>query len=456
VSLNNLWAKAKHTSTFGSSLALTVIINLILSGLGILSGVLAARLLGPTERGALAAIQTWPTLFATLAMIGVPDALVYFSAREPKRAGQWLITAMVTALMGCIPFGVIGYLFLPWLLRAQSDSVIAGSREYLILLPLFAVVGMLTHPLRGRNDIIGWNILRLMPSMAWCFIVVVAFLQNISNPNLLSQYNLIAYFLLIIPFGYIVSQRIPGPFRFSKSMVRPLLHYGFPSFLSVVPATLNLRLDQMLMTGILDSKILGLYTVCVAWSGAAAPLLNAFIGLILPRIAGELDIRQQKKYLSQSTRLGVLISLVLSALVAVITPLMIPLLFGKEYVLAIPAGIILSIAGGIVAINQLLATGAMSLGHPKIVFIAEVIGLLITLALLALLLKPYQLMGAAITSILSYTITFGVFIYFIIKITKLSVTEMLFPQKADFDLIIIRAKNGMQSLFLSKKEREGS
>ena len=52
-----------------------------------LTGALAARLLGPDGRGQLAAIQMWPNFLAAIANLGLPEALVYFSARSTPAPG---------------------------------------------------------------------------------------------------------------------------------------------------------------------------------------------------------------------------------------------------------------------------------------------------------------------------------------------------------------------------------
>jgi O-antigen/teichoic acid export membrane protein len=135
------------------------------AGLGLVSGVLAARLLGPRGEGELAAIQTWPSFMATVAMLGIPSALAYYSAREPTVAGRWLSTAIVLGFAGCVPFAIVGYFVMPWLLSSQTTAIIAGARAYLWLFPILALVGMLVHPLRGRNDLVAWNLLRPLPTV---------------------------------------------------------------------------------------------------------------------------------------------------------------------------------------------------------------------------------------------------------------------------------------------------
>jgi len=43
-------------------------------------------------------------------MLGLHDALVYYSAREPNRAGSYLGSAMALAILSSLPFTLVGYL----------------------------------------------------------------------------------------------------------------------------------------------------------------------------------------------------------------------------------------------------------------------------------------------------------------------------------------------------------
>jgi O-antigen/teichoic acid export membrane protein len=84
--ISETWRAMSRTSPFGSSAVLTAGTNAVLAMFGLVTGVLAARLLGPNGRGELAAIQTWPAVIATIAMLGMPET-VYYAARESNRAG---------------------------------------------------------------------------------------------------------------------------------------------------------------------------------------------------------------------------------------------------------------------------------------------------------------------------------------------------------------------------------
>lgn len=437
VRLHSICQAALHASHFASMLALTMATNMVLACLGLLSGVLAARILGPVGRGELAAIQTWPTLFASLAMLGIPNALVYFTAREPEQAGRWLVTATDITIIACIPFATIGYWLMPWLLSAQRPEIVQAAQIYLLLLPLFTAIGMPQHPLRGRNDLLAWNLVRVLPNLVWVCILLLHILWHTSDPITLSQHYLCVLALLIAPVGLVVARRLPGIFRPSATMIKPLLRYGFPSVLSTLPTILNLRLDQMVMVGLLGPQILGLYVVGVAWSNAVAPLLTAVGAVLLPRVAGA-QPEQQLTFLAQGTRLGMILSMLLTSATIIATPWIIPLLFGSAFVAAVPATMILCIAAGIAAYNQILTSGLLSLGKPVYVLIAQSAGLVVTMGLLLLLLPHWHLIGAALASLGSYLVISILLLLLVKKQTDLPIRMLILPTDADCNLVLNR------------------
>jgi O-antigen/teichoic acid export membrane protein len=428
-------------------LALTMGTNVLMAGLALVSSLLAARLLGPIGRGELAAIQTWPMLLAALMPLGVPEALIYFSAREPQRAGRWLTTAIGVALVSCVPFALVGYLLMPRLLSAQSDAVVNAARVYLWILPIQAVVGMLPHPLRGRQDLLFWNIVRPLANLVWIGVLTLHILLHMNDPVSISEKNLIALVLLAVPLGLIIIRRIQSPFRPSISLAPPLLRFGGPLVLSTLPSMLNLRLDQLLMAGFLGSRQLGFYVVGVAWSSAVAPLVTAVGITLLPRVAA-VQPEMQASLLAQSTRLGMFLAIFSGIITAVAAPISIPLLYGADFAPAIPVAIILSLAGGVSAFNQVLDAGALALARPRFVLFAESSGLIATLGLLWLLLPSLQLIGAALASFVSYTIVSLVLIRCIRQQTGLPLRILLVPMHEDFAALASRLGMGRKHLGL--------
>lgn len=425
------WRRAQATSRFGSNVLLTAATNALLAMLGLLTGVLAARLLGPTGRGELAAIQMWPSVIATIAMLGMPEALVYFSARYPDRAGHYLGSAVTLALVSSAPFAAVGFFLMPTLLSAHSAEVVAAAQWYLLLVPLFALVGLLYHPLQGRQDFVRWNVLRLLPSVGWAVVLVLGWILGLTEPRWLAGAYLVMLAVLFLPVVSVVCRRVPGPYRPQVKDWRPLLQFGLPSFACSLPQMLNYRLDQMAIAAFLPSSALGLYVVAVAWGNIPVPLLSAIGSVTFPRVAGTPEMREQVQMLSRTVRVTVLVSLAAGALLLAATPWVFPWILGKKFEEAVGAALVLVIAGSVLSLNRVLEEGLRGLGRPTAVLWAESAGLGVTGLFLWLLLPRLGLVGASLASLIGYTAVCIVSLAWVLKVTRTSSQTFLVPTRVD-------------------------
>ena len=101
--------------------------------------------------------------------------------------------------------------------------------------------------------------------------------------------------------------------------------------------------------------------------------------------------------------MAILASLVLAVAVTALTPRMVPLLFGTKFAPAVPAALVLVVAGAISAFNLVTEEGLKGLGYPAAVMWAEFGGLAVTVVCLWLMLRPLEIMGAALASLFGYS-----------------------------------------------------
>ena len=391
-------------NTFAGQVSLTMVTNLIIAALGMSTGLLSARLLGPTGRGELAAIQTWSILIASLALLGLPEAVVYFSSRHSDLAGRYLVSAVALILMGSSGFVILGWGLMPWLLRAQSGEVIDAAQVFLVVMLLaFSLIGMPHQVLRAVGAWRAWNLFRILPHLGWLMALLgVLVFSSWATPVALSRLYLGAHVVLIFPMAFLIWRYIRRPLEMQASLFRPILNYGLPSMLTILPQAMNLRLDQLLIAMLFEPRLLGLYVVAVAWGGAIAPIINAVGPVLFPRLSKVADRTQQRILVSSVVRVTSLVILILTVLLLVLTPFMVPFLFGSAYRDAVPAAQILVVAGAFGNLNLTLEDGLRGLGRPRKVLTAEVIGMVVTAVLLWLLLPVLNILGAALASVVAY------------------------------------------------------
>jgi O-antigen/teichoic acid export membrane protein len=409
--------------------------NVLLALLGLVTGSLAARLLGPAGRGELAAIQMWPLLLAAVASLGLPQALTYFAARSPDTAGRCFASAVLLGLLASVPFMLLGYVILPLVLTGQAPDIVAASRWYLLLLPVQIIVSMPLHLLRGRSDFTAWNLLRIVPGLGWLGVLACGWLLGRDDPRFFAFTYLTVLATLVVLTTSVARVRVAGAFRPDPQQWRPMLGYGVPTVLTHVPQLLNLRLDQVLMAALLPAQTLGFYVVAVTWSSAVGHLPNALAVVLLPRTASQPDSTQQRAVFAQGSRLAVLSALSVASIVAMATPWALPLLFGEQFLASIPVALVLVAAAAIAAVNGVLEEGLRGLGHPGTAFMAELVGLVATVGGLMLLLPRFGIMGAALASVLGYGTVAVCLAVFSLRLTGVPPLVLFCPSGADLQRI---------------------
>jgi O-antigen/teichoic acid export membrane protein len=395
-------------STFSTNVALAV--------LAAATGVLSARLLHPAGEGELAAIQTWPLLLATLGMLGLDSALVYFIARQPERARQFTSTAVIIGVLSSLAMGGVAWFALPFVLRAQPPQVVSAARVFLLIAGIYAVVGIPHGALRASHSFTAWNLFRIAPGLAWLCILLTFWFVGHPDAIPLSRWYLVGCLVCGLPFLIVVNRKLQGPLRPDTRLAPEMLRFGIPSAVTSIPLTINLQFDQMLIIAFLPARSLGLYAIAVSWSGGVGPLLQALGAVLFPHVSAERDADRRGHLLATALQGGALVAVATSVPFMLLAPFALPLVFGSGFAPSIPSALVLVPAGAILAWARIAEAGLQGLGRPTIVMVAEAVAAVVTLATLPVLLHLYGIFGAAVASLLGYS-TIAVFAVVVIRRT---------------------------------------
>jgi O-antigen/teichoic acid export membrane protein len=178
-----------------------------------------------------------------------------------------------------------------------------------------------------------------------------------------------------------------------------MLAYSAPTMAATVPRWLNLRLDQLVVIALLDARALGLYVVAAAWSIAAHPLAEVVAHNAVPALAGASDPWQRAR---QVYRAGAVAAIATALLLLVLTPLLLPAIFGAEFQAAVPVALVMGLAGAVAAANAVGAECLRGIGRPRAVLVAECVGLAVTVVALPIFVVLGGIMGAACAALLSH------------------------------------------------------
>jgi O-antigen/teichoic acid export membrane protein len=137
-----------------------------------------------------------------------------------------------------------------------------------------------------------------------------------------------------------------------------------------------------------------------------------------------------------------------AAVVVVVTPWAVPLLFGSAFAAAIPAALVLVGAAAIAAVNMVLEEGLRGLGRPVAVLWAELAGLAVTVIALLYLLRPFGIMGAALASVMGYTVVLVTLVGASRVLTRYGTMALLRPGRAEIGQVLLASRRVLAKLFL--------
>ncbi|HET7604193.1 MAG TPA: oligosaccharide flippase family protein [Gemmatimonadales bacterium] len=427
-------------SRFASRVLQASVTSLAMGAVGFLSGPLAARLLGPTGRGELAAIQAWPLVLTSLSALGLHEATIYFAARAPARGARLLGSATFLALLASVPVMAAGYLLMPLLLHAQSAAVVSMGRLYLLAIPLSALTAMPLGALRGRQDMLTWNLLRLLPPVAWLGLLCLALVTGRTSPAWVAGAFLVASAGLAAVTWSVARSRVGGSLWPNTRDWRPMLRYGLPTMASQTPMALTLRFDQMILAALLEPRVLGLYAVAMAWSNAMGPVLSGVGYVVFPMVAAEADATNQRKVLARGARMGVALAIAAALILGPLAPIAIPRLFGADFAAAVPAAFVLVAAAAVASVTGILRDGARGLGATGAVLASEVAALVAGVVVLIVLLRPAGIMGAALAALTGYATGAAMLCLAIRRRTGSPLRELLIPRRHEFTAAIAQVR----------------
>lgn len=419
----------------GVNLRNTLLTNVATLAMNVGASVICARMLGPRGRGAFSVIQLWPILAAGLGTLGLPRAAAYYMGKRRYPEAGIVTTAAFSLTIAAVLSAAVLYLFMPFLAASQPRPVAVYARWCLALLPIMYLGSLPYYVLQGLNRLYAWNLIRFQFPVLWLAMHVAGYLLKRTDLGfyvwgyiaVTAVHNLTWVFVFVSQFR-VVGKLQPG-------IARELFQYGLPLTLGSMPQYLNLRLDQILMAVLVPPGTLGLYVTAVAWSGIVMPALTALSQVLFPMIVALNDTNRQHELLGRSLRLSTLGAASCTGALILVTPVAIPLIYGRAFADAVLPACILAFGSVFLSMNNVLSEGFRALGLPKYPMYAELAGFAATSGLLMLLLPRWPLAGASIASAVSYGVTAVVLIVCAARTGATSVSALVAPQLADIHVL---------------------
>src|SRR2546422_494268 len=147
--------------------------NLNYALIGVITGVVTARVLGAEGRGDLAVVVFWPTLISTLLELGIGDALTLRVARDVGNLRGNVRSALLLTAGASAIGALIGAMSLPHILRPEQHRLLSCAYGCLALIPAYLLSLVPTGALLGLRRFHAVALVRMASTFAYLLSVIV-------------------------------------------------------------------------------------------------------------------------------------------------------------------------------------------------------------------------------------------------------------------------------------------
>jgi O-antigen/teichoic acid export membrane protein len=238
---------------------------------------------------------------------------------------------------------------------------------------------------------------------------------------------------------FAVWQQLHPQWKPSWTNWRNALHYGMRGYPGTVADFATLRMDQLLLGGLASSTAIGLYFVAVRLSEITAILADSVADAVMPEVAAAKHGERADNLLARSLRLTVYTHLLLLLPLWLAAPHILRFVYGDSFSAAGGTLRILLFASVVLTAGGITISGLNGFGHPGLSTIARVASAIVTLVALLTLLPRYGIAGAAIASLMGYSVMMLIAFFFLVQKRDRSLWSYLRPRTSDLPWSQIRS-----------------
>jgi O-antigen/teichoic acid export membrane protein len=365
--------------------------------MALVGGVVLARALGAEQRGTYA----WFTTFAGVSGVALGAGLNY-----------WLVPGLAGGLAQRVALRIIGLHLCAVSALATAGAVVwitAGNTvTYTVLTALLgmfvASAGLANAYLFGSHEVVAAGLGQLVGQFAFLSLVVGFVIAGGSTAPPAIAAACLAPLAVVGMGGAVALRHASHPSMNSVAREGPTyrkaLARGLPGMTGDLLHIAAARVDIVLVGALLSRERLGVYSVAVALSEAPLVLADAVSPVALTHMSASGD-RRQAAQIARSVVLG---TVAVSAPLAVLVAIVMPVALGQAFVGATVPFLILLLGTAISAAWRIVAAATAAEGRNGLRVGSNLSALIGLVALGLVLTPPLGLHGAAIASVVAQAI----------------------------------------------------
>jgi len=383
-------------STVGQNSIRTLIFSALNSALGIITGIVLAKTIGPYGKGVFSGIQVLQNGI-TAVTAGGGAAILYMLTNQKRSIGE------LARPLGFLLIGVtaLGWLFLwIWGLHYGSSTTLLVAAA---VIPAAIVLSWRGFFYMGIDQLRSLNYQGFALTLGVLLAVVttvVVFHRGVQGA--IVAWAVCLYIAAFVVVGHAVYISRGAPTDGFWDDVRSLVRFGSRTALDGLLGFFNYRIDSLVLIAFLGASGFGIYSVAVA-GGEVLFMISRAVNTASAHDIGAFDLRSSAELTAKAIRMSTFVIAVAAAIAAVLGPLLIPIVYGPRFQ---PAGTPLRILllGVVIyaSAGTFSAFFAFQRGRPLVMLYLNAAMIALQVGLSLWLVPSIGMSGAALASTATY------------------------------------------------------
>lgn len=403
---------------------------------GLITTIIIARVLGTENQGIYAFITLIPVAAQTLLSLGIPLSTVYYIGKKKHQLESIKFTNLISGFVtGFIAF-VLSILFLYYFPSSNWEKIPLS----LIFLVVFSVVFIsinknLLSIFQGEENFDVYNFVTVLNQiLLFLFISIFLLFFNLGIDGAFYAFTITH----TIIFSILIYHLLKGnkiKLSLDTQYLIQSLEFGLKGHISNIVAFFNYRIDIFIIAIYLDASSVGIYSIAVFLVERIWIVSTAVSTVIYARLSQLRESKERKILTAKIGRIVLFVSTGLGIALALASFLLIPILFGHEYIEVVIPLIILIPGILLGSISRIFSNYFTASGNPEINSYVSIVVLTINVILNFVLIPIIGIIGAAWATTISYSINMFIKTYMFKTDSQFSVKDILLFNVEDWKLI---------------------
>lgn len=420
-------------------------VNIFLLPLGIATSVLIARSVGPTGKGSFDLIVATCALLGMVLSVSLPLGITFVVAQGKVAvnalASQLIFVSLIQAVVAFIVLSLLRFTdyferFLPnWGLWIIAGVVLYVWVELITRFWAAILAGQQQIAIVNNAEFIG----RVTQFLS---LFVIAGALYLSGKRLSVAVLFAVTLWATILINLLLFASLGFKFHLSRdfSGLKAAIDFAVPCYGANLAQFLNYKLDVFVVGFFAGAASVGRYTLAVSLGQLLWLMSNSVANVLLPKVAAATDDEVSIRHTARVTRLSLWGTAASGLALALLATQAIPLFYGEAFRPSVMALIWLLPGIVVFSVANVLAAYIAGIGKPRLNLLVSGVSLIVTIALDVTLIPRLNIVGAAIASTVSYSLSALLLVVFFRRETRASLREILLPTSEDVKMLLSLAR----------------